>query len=425
MDLRTKVEHSLRKLEDYLQTTGLKGYDPYDALNSKMLSVLSFDRRVLRLVYTQALKRLPVNLRPLLGVQEGYNPKGLGLFLTGYLKLYALYRTKDYLEKTHWIVSLLEEAACDGYSGYCWGYNFDWQGEVALIRAGTPTIVNTVFVAHAFLDAYEVFGEARFFDIARSACDFILRDLYILRCNDSACFSYTPMGPSKIHNANVLGGGFLARVYSVSKEEKLLEYAQKAVAYTAGRQRGNGSWPYGESKKGEGYWTRGDQEMDCRDDDDDSGFVSYVDSYHTGFVLESLFAYTEFTQDRTYVGNIQDGLRFFKDRFFLDDGTPKYYDDRVYPIDIHSAAQAVVTLSKLKKVEDSGRLLQKVVCWMIDRMQDDGGYFYYRKGRLFTNRIPYIRWSQAWAFHALTIFFNDSAFLTGGQDGCRSPYRKR
>jgi hypothetical protein len=37
-------------------------------------------------------------------------------------------------------------------------------------------------------------------------------------------------------------------------------------------------------------------------------------------------------------------------------------------------------------------------------MYSGKGFFYFRKGRFLMNRIPYMRWSQAWAFHALTEF---------------------
>ena len=30
------------------------------------------------------------------------------------------------------------------------------------------------------------------------------------------------------------------------------------------------------------------------------------------------------------------GLSYWLTNFFLEDGTPKYYDDKMYPIDIHS-----------------------------------------------------------------------------------------
>jgi elongation factor G len=34
-----------------------------------------------------------------------------------------------------------------------------------------------VFIANGFLDAWEVFGEDHFLEVARSACDFVLNDL--------------------------------------------------------------------------------------------------------------------------------------------------------------------------------------------------------------------------------------------------------
>ena len=91
--------------------------------------------------------------------------------------------------------------------------------------------------------------------------------------------------------------------------------------------------------------------------------------------------------------------------FFLEDGTPKYFHDRIYPIDIHCSTQAIITLVKLNKIRELNLLLQRVACWMIDHMQDKHGFFYYRKGRAFNNKIPYIRWSQAWALYALSTYY--------------------
>jgi len=41
---------------------------------------------------------------------------------------------------------------------------------------------------------------------------------------------------------------------------------------------------------------------------------------------------------------------------------------------------------------------------MIENMQGPDGAFYFQKNKYFTNKIPYMRWSQAWAFHALTEY---------------------
>ena len=50
--------------------------------------------------------RNPVNIRPLLGIKKDYNPKGLGLFLSGYIKQYSITGSADYLQKIKQIILL-------------------------------------------------------------------------------------------------------------------------------------------------------------------------------------------------------------------------------------------------------------------------------------------------------------------------------
>jgi len=395
-----QVKNSLQSLESYLDKYGLAGYDPYDALNSRFIHAVSRHSRILRLVFTQFLKRFPVNFRPLLGVKKGFNPKGMGLFLSAYLKLYSIYGDSKYIKKAEEIIEFLKSTHSEGYSGFCWGYNFDWQSETDLTPKYTPTIVNTVFIADALLDAYDIIKKKEYLDMARSACDFILNDLYILHSSQGICFSYTPLDPIKIHNANVLGGALLARVYSYSREKILQSMAKLSVEYTMFHQNPDGSWYYGVSKKNEGLWKKGNKSFQ---DEGDSGYVKYIDGYHTGFVLDSLWAYTAHTKDNIYRKQIKKGLQFYAEHFFLNDGTPKYFFHKTYPVDIHSI-QAVITFSKLYPLQPYDELMHRVIKWSINQMQDAAGYFYYRKGKFWKNKIPYIRWSQAWAFLALSTY---------------------
>ena len=43
-------------------------------------------------------------------------------------------------------------------------------------------------------------------------------------------------------------------------------------------------------------------------------------------------------------------------------------------------------------------------------MRSPHGYFYYQRHRLFTNRIPYIRWSNAWIFRGLSEPFDATRY---------------
>jgi hypothetical protein len=122
--------------------------------------------------------------------------------------------------------------------------------------------------------------------------------------------------------------------------------------------------------------------------------------------LESLFDYINLTSERKLKSNLTRGLKFYRDNFFLPDGTPKYYPDRIYPIDIHSCAQSIITLVRLDSVSRQNQsLVEKVALWTLANMQDEKGYFYFQRRSWLTNRIAYMRWSQAWMLKALVTLW--------------------
>jgi hypothetical protein len=82
-----------------------------------------------------------------------------------------------------------------------------------------------------------------------------------------------------------------------------------------------------------------------------------------------------------------------------------YFHDRTYPIDIHCVAQSVITLLTFKDLADDNLLLaHSVLQWALKNLWDDSGFFYYRVLRSHTNRISYMRWSQAWMLLAMVMF---------------------
>ena len=374
----------LTRLQAYIEAAGFKGYDPYDALNSPILSGLSLDNKFFRIAFIQILKRLPVNLRPLLLVKKDYNPKGLGLFLWGYAKLYAVDKNPRHLEQIDAILDLLEGVKSRGCSGNGWGYNFDWQSRAFFVPKGTPTVVNSSFIGHALLDAYEYTGNEKALKMAVPIKDFILNDLNRIGEDGAVCFSYTPLDQYFVHNANLLGASLLIRVFKHTGERELKDAALTSLAYSMRYQREDGSWFYAE-KEG-AHW---------------------IDSFHTGFNLQAIKVFLDLGYGEEWRPGFERGVDFYARRFFLEDGTPKYYHDKTYPIDIHAPAQAVVFFSRMGAAYAD--LTLRILEWMIANMQDPAGYFYFQKHQWYMNRIPYMRWSQAWAFHALTecLFHHD------------------
>jgi rhamnogalacturonyl hydrolase YesR len=375
-----KIDKQIAALTKFIECRNFAGYDPYDALNSPVIRALTFGRKYGRIAWTQLIRRLPVNLRPLLLVPREHNPKGLGLFLGGYAKLYRLDPRPEYLGKIHYLLDLLAKLRSPGCAGSCWGYNFDWQSRAFFIPKHTPTVVNSSFIGHALLDAWEAVGEQRAFDMAVSIKDFLLQDLHRTVDGDTFCFSYTPIDRTAVHNANLLGASLLIRLFKVAGDESLREAALASLAYSMKHQREDGSWYYAETR-----------------------MQSWIDSFHTGFNLEAVRRFLRAEEGMEFAADYERGVDFYAENFFLADGTPKYYHDRVYPIDIHAPAQAVVFFAG--EGEKYRELTDRVMGWMVNNMWDErGGYFYFRKGPRLTNKIPYMRWGQAWAFHALTEY---------------------
>ena len=374
------IRTASKKLDAWIEQEAYKGYEPHDALNSHLLHWLGSKNRLLGIAFLQTLRKCPVNLRPIAGIKKDCSPKGMGLFLASYIRKYQLYRREEHLKIVRFLTDWLKANSIQGYSGYCWGHNFDWPNRAFYVKKGTPTIVNTAYIASAFFDEFDCFHNDECLAIGRSCCDFILKDLNVSQDESGLCFSYTPLDERYVYNASLLGAALLARAYRYTREPELLDAAEKATRFVVHHQLFDGSWAYGESK-----------------------FDGWVDNFHTGFILVSLNDFMHYSGTDEFLLNLERGYRFYKDNFFLSGGVPKYYPNRVYPVDIHSLAQAILTFLRLSKIDPEAlQLAHKVALWGIENMQDETGHFYYQIHRLYRIKIPYIRWGQAWMQRAMT-----------------------
>ena len=174
----------------------------------------------------QLQKRSPVNLRPLLGIRKEYNPKAIGLLLHAYSILYQLKPNSGLKQNIDFLFDWLCENYSHGYSGYAWGYNFDWASPTKTLKAFTPSIVVTAFVGKGIFKYYQVTKDKRAVEILRSACDFILNDLARTETRDGISFSYTPIMQDCCFNASMLGAEILAKTYAITGERVLKDLAK-------------------------------------------------------------------------------------------------------------------------------------------------------------------------------------------------------
>jgi hypothetical protein len=384
----TSAHHDLWQ---WCRAQGFAGYDPYDALNSRWFQATPLKHsRLARLAWTQFHKRSPVNFRSLIRIPRERNAKGIALFALAALAEYRRSQTKEAEVEARELLDDLMWMRLKGFKGAAWGYNFDWQSRVFFAPRGTPTVVPTAFAARALCEAAKVFGEEEYLPFARTVCDFILNDLNRSEeAGGEVCFSYSPLDQTRVFNASLLAGETLAAVGRLTGEASLCDWAMRAATYVTRRQRPDGSWAYG------------------ADD-----HQSWADGFHTAFILGGLSRIIDVIGSEPGAvttglvdeldNTLRRGYEFWQERFFLADGWPKYYPDRLYPADAHSAASAIVTLVDLRgRIPGTMILAEKIAKWALDNLRDSDGSFHYQRRRFYTVRIPYMRWSQAWMAYAL------------------------
>jgi hypothetical protein len=377
---KAQIRDSILGLFGWLERNDYRGYDTFDGLNARYVRPLTFETSLLRTVLQQGVRRFPLNLRSLLGVEKGYSTKGMGFLARGFIRLHKATGDAIWAQKAEYVLQWLIDHQSTGYSGACWGNHFDYQSRSFYLPKNVPTIVWTSLIGHAFLDAYDHFQNASYLETAVSACEHIVRDLEKYPDGKGTCISYIPGQNSQVHNANTLGASLLARTYAHTGNDTYRELARRAIQYTAQYQRADGSWYYGEKDN-----------------------LHWVDNFHTAYVLDSFKHYAMSTGDLQFEGNMRTGYAYWKKTFFLPDGTPRYYDYKSLPIDIQCSSQAIDTLVFFSDRDPEGlKLALKVAQWTIANMQDRSGYFYYRRySPWLVNKTPTLHWGQATMMCAL------------------------
>ena len=397
--MKSKIESSFLKLKSYCEAENFAGWDPYDGLNSKVFQALPLKHWDLaRLAWIQGFKRSPINFRKLLLVPKEHNAKGIGLFLSGYCNLYdlalegetAFGSKEDLLSKINELARLLNELKNTNFSGACWGYNFPWQARrLFLFPKDTPTVVATTFCVEALFKAYDITKNEDYKTLALSAANFVMNDLNRTPHHSGFLFSYSPYeGNNTVYNASLLGAKTLSLCYKYSGEKVYKQTALKAVKAACDGQGKDGSWVYGLLP-----------------------VQSWIDSFHTGYNLDAISMYQECTGDYQFEENLKKGFNYYMQNFFEKNGTPKYYHNKKYPIDIHCPGQLFVTLSKLNKYTPNKIIANKVMDWTLKNMQSKKGYFYYQLKKGVSSKISYMRWSNSFMFSAFTFCLKEESNL--------------
>lgn len=375
---KRRLLESAGAVQRWVETNGYQGYEPFDGLSSR-LRAYTFGNLLAERILQQAVRQSPINIRPLIGVKPLDSTKGRGMMAWGYLLLHRSTGVADYWTKAVECLHWLDVRRSPKFEKHSWANSFDFSSRGGAYHKDDSIIVWTSLIAQAYLEAFEQSQDQWFLDIASSACDWIM-SLPRERTDRGSCLSYFAHGQESIHNASMLGAAALARAARPTGRRDYAEVAGSAIRYSCSRMLPEGAWWYAEDDQ-----------------------YHWIDNFHTGYNLDSLRCYIEYTGDTEFSGHLARGLRFFKDHFFQPSGRPKYYHDRAYPVDIQCASQAIDTLAyAVPEDPESLSLAIKVADWTIRDMQDRAGFFYYRKYPFgVTARTPMLHWGQATMFKGL------------------------
>ena len=368
----SEIAQTLHKLDAYCLAQDFAGWDPFDALNSKLFQASQMHRSAfLRLCWLQAFKRLPLNLRPLTTTPKTTNAKAISLFLRS-----AIVANDEPRMKQLHARMMAARVPPEDWGEAAWGYPFDWQAKAFFVSQDTPNVICTAYAIRALRALQAVRPDWVDSSHFVEAAHFVQKHLR----QSEGYIAYVPDSSALVYNASLWGVWVCLQGYAENGDESLKETAEGAIANALAAQREDGAWIYGTASH-----------------------HGFIDGFHTGYNLEALHLMNQQLKRDDIALAIAKGLAFYLEHCFEPNGLAKYYANERYPIDPHSAAQGVITLLSIDEAAYRSKA-EKIAQAMIAEMWDERrGYFYYQKHAAYTNRIPYMRWTQAWMHLALNL----------------------
>lgn len=375
-----EVAHRVaEELLEVLVRERFSGWDPYDALASPGLHALARGP-LARRAAIQALKRAPVNPRPLLGVPPMAHTKGLALCASATTVLARHSRSAVHRQLALDLARRVAAKRIVTGHRVGWGYDFDVQTRWGFYPREEPNAIVTAFAADALSHVAEEHVTPEFDELLDGVVRFAMDDLLTATPGGDRFFAYHRGSKTPIHNASLRIAGVVARRAAAGSDA--WEAAETAVGAALSRQRPDGSWAYGESRR-----------------------LGWVDGYHTAYVLESLHRWAAQPTTLPILSALRRGLDFYLRHLFDADGAPRATTTRRWPIDVHAASSAVWVLAQLAPLHERALpTAGSTLDWTLTNLRRPDGRFGFQVHRRHRKMTPYVRWSDAHMLLALATY---------------------
>ena len=382
---------------EYSRARDYTGWDYFDGMSSRVRQWLPGENKWVNIAIQETIKRAPVNIRPLMLVEQRRNFMGAALFTISNLTAFDVLGDDRYRREAIQLVDWLADNQTRGYAGFCGGHQHATQDLNARRPPRTPDIVSTGYAVRALLAASRFDDD--YGEIADTAQSFVFRDLNYRETDGGARIDYHIVADGDdpvVLNANALGARLLLDLYDRTPRSRLRERAERILDYVVGEQADLGGWTY--------------------TDPPDGSHLS-MDNHHNGFIVESLLRHREVTGSDRYADASDRALSFYRSTLFEETGAPNWDERNRFPRDIHATAQGIITFSRAGDLAFARRIL----AWACNNLYAGDGRFYYQKRRLYTKRFTLMRWCQGWMAFAIATLLR-AEHDQHGRDDCRTSH---
>ncbi|MCC5941643.1 MAG: hypothetical protein JJU37_08890 [Balneolaceae bacterium] len=356
------------------------GYDPYDGLNTEY-KILSKSKLV-RLILVYFNKFSPLNFRKLLKVKESNQ------LMTMCIVANSMFSHKDVNDNKSNLVEafddiweMMKQTSLKSKYGYhCWdAHNFPIQMRGRYTHGDVASVVGNQIFGEFLINYHKISDNHEVLEYIEDLREFFMIEFYCEK-KDVAFFKYKTEKPDTNFtlNASTRAARFVMQSSSYLNCNKYDAEIKKVFDLVINLQKEDGRWNYTH------YFSNGWEKKQV--------------DYHQGFILDDIIMYMNvFGEDELFLNSYKNGLEFYKNRQFLENGQGIYRYPKKWPVNIHNQSQGIITFSRAEKFDPKYLEFAKTITdWTIENMYDEKkGYFYYLKYPVFTNKIRYVRWSDA------------------------------
>jgi len=296
-----------------------------------------------------------------------------------------------HLEKAFHFLGELERSRCPDFEEICWGYPFDWVTRNGIIKAGTPLITTTPYGFEAFLQIYKLKPLDEWKKILESITRHVCTDIKGFKTSETASTSsYTPYDKGGVINASAYRAFTLTSATELVYDDSLLEIAGRNLNFVLENQNADGSWPYAVD-----------------------GVRTFVDHFHTCFVMKALAKIYSLTGEQRILNALARGVDYYLKNLFGVDGMPRPFSKAprltVYECELYDCAECINLCLLLRNhFPQLQTTLETVVAGILKDWIKLDGSFRSRKLIFGWDNVPMHRWAQSQMFRSLAFYFREN-----------------